>query len=140
MVHALNEIERVLAPRGTLLDLRPLLDRWPLEVSWSGGHAEAGRATDVEESLAADVAADKAFADQAASGGLVRELQESFPLFYYWDTPKEMQAYIEEEWNDVITVDNSAWASLRGRWATANADARVRLRMKMLITRYRKKD
>ena len=113
MVHALNEIERALAPHATLIDLRPLLDRWPLEVSWSGGHSEASRATDVEESLAYDVAADAAFAAQAALGGLVRELQETFPLYYYWDTPKEMQAYIEEEWSDVITVEDSAWESLR---------------------------
>ncbi|HEY5268876.1 MAG TPA: hypothetical protein VII97_00945 [Anaerolineales bacterium] len=32
MVHALEEIQRVLAPGGTLLDLRPLADCWPVEI------------------------------------------------------------------------------------------------------------
>jgi hypothetical protein len=138
MVHALHEMERILAPRGLLLDLRPLLDRWPLEVAWSNGFREAGRATDLAEPLADDMAADAAFAEHAPSVRLVREQRDEFPLFYYWDTPKEMQGYIADEWSDVIAVDERVWAGLRTAWATANPDARVRMRMKMQITRYRK--
>jgi len=137
MVHALNEIRGVLAPDGLLIDLRPLLDRWPVEVAWSDGYQEAGRATDLEEPRADDDAANVAMTHIAGTGGFARERQETFPVFYYWNTPKEMQEYIAENWDDVIRIDEPASTDLRSLWATANADARVRLRMKLLITRYR---
>ena len=49
-----------------------------------------------------------------------------------------MEEHIAEEWPDVIRVEEPAWAELRSAWATANAEARVRLRMQMMITRYQK--
>ncbi len=138
MVHALSEVRRVLAPDGLLIDLRPLLDHWPAEVSSPGGAQEAGRATDLAEPLADDAAANAAMDALAATGELRGEQQETFPIFYYWDTPKEMQQYIEDEWEDVIKVEDAVWRNLRTMWASAGADARVRMRVKMLITRYRK--
>jgi hypothetical protein len=138
MVHALQEARRVLAPGGIIVDLRPQLDRWPIEVAWSAGFTEAGRATDLSEPLADDAAANAAMAELESHGLLHRELRESFDLFYYWDTPKEMESYIADEWSDVITVGDPVWSRLRSTWSTASPDARVRLRMKMLITRYRK--
>jgi hypothetical protein len=137
MVHALNEISRVLTPGGVLIDVRPLLDSWPLEVAWSSGQQAAGYSTDLPGPLSDDAAANAAMASAAASGFQL-ELEESFPFFYYWDTPREMQDYLEENWEDVILVEDAAWARLKSLWASANADARVRIRMKMLITRYRK--
>lgn len=137
MVHALAEIERVLAPGGALVDLRPLLDRWPVEVAWHGGAQEAARAADLKEPLEADEAANAAMAGLIGAGRMQRELQETFPLYFYWDTPIEMKEYLEEEWSETIAIDEHAWQSVRSAWAIANAEARVRLRMKMLITRYR---
>jgi SAM-dependent methyltransferase len=136
MVHALDEIRRVLTPDGILIDLRPLCDRWPVEVAWSGGYQEAGRVTDLPESLADDAAAN-AVMTAGETTGLHRDRDETFPFFYYWDTAREMQDYIAENWDDVVEVDEAVWSSLRSIWATSNADARVRLRMKMLIARYR---
>jgi hypothetical protein len=140
MVHALHEIERVLAPGALLIDLRPLLERWPAEVASSGGYEEAGRSTDLQEPLADDAAANSAMQAFAASGGFIREQQDTFPLFYYWDTPKEMREYIEEQWNDVIQIEEDEWNNIASMWARASADARVRLRVKMSITRFRKQD
>ncbi len=138
MVHALHEIERVLAPDGLLVDLRPLLDQWPVEVAWAGGYEEAGRATDLPEPLADDAAANAAVAEFAASGRLRREREDMFSIYYYWDTPKEMESYIAEQWDDVISIEESVWKNLRSMWAEAAADAQPRLRVKMSITRYRK--
>jgi hypothetical protein len=138
MVHALNEILRVLAPAGVLIDLRPVLDEWPLEVSWRDGYREVGRSTDLKEPLQDDAAANAAMGGIASTGRFQRERQEFFPLYYYWDTPKEMEEHIAEEWPDVIRVEEPSWAELRTVWATANAEARVRLRMQMMITRYQK--
>jgi hypothetical protein len=140
MVHALNEIQRVLAPAGTLVDLRPLLDQWPIEVSRTAGFQEVGRATDLSEPLEDDAAANAALGNETRTGAFDRDLDEVFPLFYYWDTPKEMQSYIEENWSDIVSVDEAVWSRLRTTWASANADAHVRLRMKLLITRYQKRN
>ena len=138
MVHALDEIHRVLVKGGSLVDLRPLLDRWPLEVSSNSENREVGRATDLPGSLADDRAANQAMALAEQRGWFLRERQDVFPFFYYWDTPREMQEYIDETWNDVIQIEDDQWSSLRSSWATANADARVRIRLKMMITSLRK--
>ena len=138
MVHALNEIRRVLVNDGSLVDLRPLLDRWPIEVSSNGENRAVGRAADLPGPLADDGAANQAMALAEQRGWFLRERQDVFPFFYYWDTPREMQEYIDETWNDVIQVEADLWSSLRSSWATANADARVRIRLKMMITSLRK--
>jgi len=137
MVHALKEAQRVLTPGGLLVDLRPLLDRWPVEVASSAEQHEVGRCTDLVEPLADDAAANAAMADAIESGQWGRDLQETFPLFYYWDTPDEMREYVDEDWSDVITIEEPLWHALRSAWATADPETRVRLRMKMQITRYR---
>ena len=54
MVHALEEINRVLVPSGLLIDLRPLLERWPVEIAWGNGYREIGRLTDLPEGLSDD--------------------------------------------------------------------------------------
>jgi hypothetical protein len=140
MVHALNEIRRVLVNNGILIDLRPLLDRWPVEVSSKGGNREVGRSTDLPDALDDDGAANQALADAIRRGWFLRERDDEFPFFYYWDTPREMQEYIDETWNDVIRIEDELWSHLRSLWATANADARARIRLKMRITSLRKQD
>ncbi len=138
MVHALNEIHRVLVPNGTLIDLRPLADRWQIEVASSREIKEAGRVTDLTIGLEDDRAANEAMAWAEAQKQFAREQEEFFPLFYYWDSPNEMKEFVDEEWVDFITVDEDTWKNIRSTWVVANADARLRVRAKMLITRWKK--
>ena len=140
MVHALNEIRRVLVKSGSLIDLRPVLDRWPIEVTSNSGNHEVGRVTDLPEPVVDDGAADQAMAEAEQHGWFVRERQDVFPFFYYWDTPKEMREYIDKSWDDVIRIEDELWSHLGTSWATANADARVRIRLKMMITGLRKQN
>ena len=140
MVHALNEVRRVLIKGGLLIDLRPMLDRWPVEISSPSSVQVVGRATDLREPVSDDEAADATMQESLQRGWLIRERQETFSFFYYWDTPNEMRQYIDDEWNDVIKIEDGLWNALRSSWTVANADARVRLRMKMSIARYRKRD
>lgn len=140
MVHALNEIHRVLIPNGTLIDLRPMLDRWPIEVISIKEVLEVGQVTDLLEPLSDDQAANQALEDAEMRGWFLREREDLFPFYYYWDTPREMQEYIDENWNDVIGIDDDLWSNLRSLWATANADARVRMCMKMMIKNLRKQN
>jgi len=139
MVHALQEIRRVLVPDGVLIDLRPLVDRWPVEVSTSNGSQQVGRLRDHEIGLADDKASNKAIAQADAMGWFRREREEMFPFFYYWDTPNEMKQYIEEEWApDWSMLDDESLLAARSAWALGGAEARVRVQLKLLITRWRK--
>lgn len=140
MVHALQEIRRVLVARGTLIDLRPLADNWPVEISSRRETQRAGRVSDLPQGLEDDAAANLAFSQAEASGWFRREEEGSFSLFDYWDSPNDMQEYIDDEEVDFIGIEDDTWKRIRSLWAIADADARVRLRVRMLITRWRKTD
>lgn len=138
MVHALREIHRALAPDGILIDLRPVSDRWPVEIASSQGIRETGRVLDLPIGVADDEAANLAIEEAARNGWFVRDKREFFPFFYSWDSPKEMEEYIEQEWEDFIGLDEGTKQATRSAWASANADARVRVKVKMTITRWKK--
>ncbi len=140
MVHALEEIRRSLAPGGILIDLRPLAARWPVEVATGRESLEAGHIHDRPAGLEDDEAANTAIQNTAKNGWFVLERQEYFPFFYYWDSPQEMQEYIEEEWDNFAAIEEADWRNIRARWSVANAEARVRIRVNMLISRWKKLD
>ena len=137
MVHALEEIRRVLQPAGTLIDLRPLAGSWPVDVVSRRETRRAGQVSDLQQGLEDDAAANRAMAQAAEDRWFAREREQFFPLHYYWDSPKEMQEYVEEQWADFIEIDEPVWQELRSAWSTADADARIRVRARMLITRWK---
>ena len=138
MVHALNEIHRVLFPNGILIDLRPVMDRWRIEVVSARETRETGRVTDFDIGLADDIAATRSMAQAEANDWFTREQEDFFSYIYSWDTPKDMEEWLEEEWNDYIGLEEEARQSTRSAWALADGDAQVRLKVKMLITRWMK--
>jgi len=137
MVDALAEIRRVLVPDGVLIDLRPILDRWPVEVISTREVRETGRMQDFPIGLADDAAANRAIAQASTSGWFTREREDFFSYDYIWDTPRELEEWIVEEWQDFIDLDEEAKRATRSAWAIGDADARVRLKVKMLITRWK---
>ncbi len=90
MVHALNEIRRVLVPDGILIDIRPLLDRWQVEITSAREIRQTGRVQDFPIGLADDEAANRAIAQVAENGWFSRAQQDFFSYCYSWDTPGEM--------------------------------------------------
>jgi hypothetical protein len=137
MVHALQETRRVLKPDGILIDIRPLNGEWPIEVVSTRGSKETGRVDDLPEPLNADRASNEAMNEVESRGWFRREQEELFPFFYSWDTPSEMEQFIAEDWSDFITLgEASKWAT-RSAWATGDADSRVRVRVKISITRWK---
>jgi hypothetical protein len=140
MVHALSEVRRVLAPDGILIDLRPLTGSWPVEVASRREAKEAGRVNDLPIGLEDDRAANQSIAQAAEQKWFLREREEFFPFFYYWDSPSEMQQYIEEEWEDWATINDDVWKNIRAMWAVADADARLRVGIRMMITRWKKQN
>lgn len=138
MVHALGEIHRTLKPNGILIDLRPVEDNWTVEIPSSSGLQIAGRLTDMPLGEADDEAAFAAMRNVESRGWFVREREEEFAFFYYWDTPSEMKEWIDKEWDTFEKIEEDVYRKAQGLWASANADARVRVRVKMLITRWKK--
>lgn len=137
-MHALSEIRRVLTPDGIMIDLRPLLNHWQIEVISARELRETGRVQDFPIGLADDQAANRSATEAEAKGWFVREQQELFSYLYSWDTPKEMEEWIEEEWHDFIGLDEETKRATRSAWALGDADTQVRINMKLLITRWRK--
>ena len=137
MVHALSEIRRVLIPNGILIDLRPVLDRWQIEVASMREIRETGRMQDFPLGLADDEAANKSIANAAENKWFIREQEEFFPYVYSWDTPKDIEEWIEDEWEGFIELDEKTKQATRSAWASADADAVVRVKVKMLITKWK---
>ena len=136
MVHALDEIHRTLKPNGTLIDLRPVEDHWAVEIVSSACWQVAGRLTDVPIAVADDEAAFNAMREAESRRWYIKEKEEEFAFFYYWDTPSEMKEFMDEEWEGLEKMDADVFSTVKSAWTIANADARVRVRVKMLITKW----
>ncbi len=137
MVHALEEIRRVLVPDGILIDIRPLADHWFVEVVSARGFTETGRVDDLPEQVNGDVAANEAMREVEKRGWFRREQEQFLPFFYSWDTPSEMEEFVADEWSDFIGLGEEARRATRSAWAIGDADSRVRVRVKILIARWR---
>ena len=137
MVHALDEVRRVLKPDGVLIDIRPLSGQWQIEVASMQGVKETGRVDDFPESLNADRASNEAMKEVESQGWFAREGEELFPFFYSWDAPSEMEEFIAEDWSDFIQLGDPAKHATRAAWASAEADARVQVRVQILVTRWK---
>jgi hypothetical protein len=138
MVHALSEIRRVLTPDGNLIDLRPITGHWPVEVVSAREVRQTGSVQDLPVGQADEEAASRAIELAAQNGWFVQEQQEFFPFYYSWNSPKEMEEFIAEEWDDWGNLDEETKRATRSAWAIGDADSRVRVRVKMSIARWKK--
>lgn len=138
MVHALKEIRRMLVPEGVLIDIRPVGERWPIEVVSAREFKTTGRVNDLPEQVNADEASNQAMAEVQSRGWFRRDQEELFPLFYSWDTPSEMAEFIAEDWAGFVQLSEETKKATGAAWATGDADTRVRVRMQVLISRWRK--
>jgi hypothetical protein len=138
MVHALSEIRRVLVPEGILVDLRPMLSSWSIEVVSAREIRETGHIRDLPLGLEDDHAANQSIAQAEQNGWFTRAAEEFFPFYYAWDSPSEMEEWIADEWEDFIELDEASKRATRSVWALGDADSIVRVKVKMLITRWKK--
>jgi hypothetical protein len=138
MVHALEEIRRTLVPHGLLIDLRPLADRWRVELVTGLTSREMGRLTDLPAGLADDQAANDAIQAASRRGWFVLESHQSFPFYYYWDSPEEMLEHIQEKWGDYMQLGQQVYSNIQKTWAGLGTDRRVRVKVKMHLARWQK--
>jgi hypothetical protein len=137
MVHALEESRRVLQPDGILIDIRPLNGQWPIEVTSSRGVKETGLLDDFPEPLHSNRASNEAMKEVEARGWFRQEQEEFFPFFYSWDTPSEMEQFVAEDWSDFVALGDAAKMATRSAWATADADSQIRVRVKILVAKWK---
>ena len=139
MVHALEEIRRVLIPGGLLIDLRPLSDSWPVEVVWRGGKCVTGRMTDLPAGLADEAAANSAMQQAALQGWFTCENVKHFQIFVYWNDPEEMRLHILEKWDETAVLEDNVLKETITTWSAAGDNKRVRVRMRMLLSVLKKR-
>ena len=108
MVDALAEIRNVLKHEGVLNDIRPLADRWHVEVVSARGSQQTGRVDDLPEQVQGDMASNRAMSEVEQRGWFQREQETFFPFFYSWDTPSEMEEFIAEDWSEFILLGEEA--------------------------------
>jgi len=138
MVHALDEIRRVLIKDGSLIDLRPLGDKWRVEVFSGRETRQTGNMTDLPAGVEDDNAANQAMREGERNSWFLRESEKLFSIHYIWDTASEMEEWIDSEWEGFVGLGEETRRATRSAWALGDADSRVRVEVKVLITRWKK--
>ena len=140
MVHALQEVRRALVPDGILIDLRPLANQWPLEIMVDGQATLAGPVDD-SPALPDDLAANSAIAQAGRDGWFGREREGTFDFLWYWDSLAEMEVCLESDpsWAGFASLPAETAARAHSLLANTPEGAQVRLRLRMLIARWRKR-
>ncbi len=138
MVDALQEAWRVLAPRGALVDLRPLARDMPIEIGTPGRIAVAGF-VDGAPGKPHDDACDKALVRVQDAGWFALEQRRAFDLPVYFDTVEAMQRYLKENFQvRYSALEEDVLENARGTLTRLGEGARVRLRHALLLARYRR--
>jgi hypothetical protein len=118
--------------------MRPLGGRWRVEVFSARETRQTGTMTDLPAGVEDDNAANQAMAEGERQGRFLREKDELFPIHYIWDTPSEMEEWIDTEWEGFVGLGDETRRATRSAWALGDADSRVRVEVKVLITRWKK--
>jgi hypothetical protein len=50
-----------------------------------------------------------------------------------------MRQHIQEKWEGFLLLEDQVFSAAQKAWAASDADRRVRVRLKMLLTRWRKR-
>lgn len=137
MVHALEEIWRVLAPAGLLLDIRPFEMGCPLHI-YAGNRWRLAGQVDESPGFAIDLAANEALAQMARRGHFASERSGSFVFAMYWDKLEELLAHAAERWGDQVIIPEEVIVRARELMPSSRPRMAVRLNRHLIIGRYRK--
>jgi len=138
MVHALEEIRRVLIQDGILLDLHPVAERWPIEIVRGNDTLVTGRITDLPSALDDDRAADVAIEEAIRRGWFIRKKKVFFEYNEYWDNPDELIEHVTEQWSSFSQLGDDVQKATRNAWKTASDNWRLRIKFKMLLNHMQK--
>lgn len=139
MVHALRDLWRVLAERGTLVDLRPLSSQCPLEAVRADMVVRIGE-VDGTGMTADDAAADEAIREAVDHGWFVPVRDTRFDFEFWWDSVAEMASFLEGSKRVKRVVPSYADLGKvhRGLTVPHRAPFRLRCRRPTLLAVYQK--
>jgi len=95
MVHALEEIHRLLKPDGTLIDIHPVSEPSPIEIHQNGKIELAGSLS-VRQWCFDYQEADQALAEIAKRGLFAVEREAVFDTLTHYDSVEEMRTELKE--------------------------------------------
>jgi len=95
MVHALEEIRRLLKPAGLLIDIHPVAEASPIEIH-QGGKIELAGSLSVQQWCTDYEQADSALVEIVQRGLFAVERAAVFDSLSYYDTVAEMRAEQKE--------------------------------------------
>ncbi len=134
MVHALDEVHRVLAPGGALIDMRPTTRNRTVEVVLGGAWLRAGE-IDAAASNADRVAADQAL-DGALEAGLFHaEHKETFFYISEMDSLADLRDFAASLRRTALPAE--VMARVAGLVADLSGDYSIRIAREIVIARYR---
>jgi hypothetical protein len=136
MVHALMECWRVLVPDGQLIDIRPRVSNPDVEVVFEEKLLIAGNIDDSGAEADYD-AADRSMASVVSEGLFSKQAGSCFSFAYYWQTPDQMQTYIDESWG-CYGVLSPQTVQVARELSPADQTVRFRVREVIMIANYRK--
>lgn len=139
MVHALRGLERVLEEHGTLVDIRPLSSRCPLEAVSAEALVQIGE-VDARGMMADDAAADDAIRQSVDYGWFVPLRKTTFDFAFYWDNVAEMASALDERrrTKQVVPSYVDLERAHRDLCARHGAGVRLRCRTPTLLAVYEK--
>lgn len=126
----------MLVPAGQLIDMRPRISHPAVELVLEDIVLVAGQIDDSGSEMD-DLVADLAIATAVSMGLFARQEERSFSFAYYWATPQQMQAYIEEAWSGFAVLPPQVVVRA-GAMAPVDRPVRYRVREAVMIADYRK--
>lgn len=136
MVHALAECWRVLRAGGRLLDLRPHVSGWPVEIVSQDTRVLVGQLDD-KAGKSDDISADTAISEAVRRHWFEKENEKFFEYAYYWDTVDKMNAFIEAEWCNLAAVPDNVLSEARRLLKLTSEPVQIHVRKTILIGSYR---
>ena len=134
MVHALQEIHRVLKVGGSLIDLRPAISNRTVEIELSYARLHVGEIDSVV-TIPDHLAADRALQNQIAAGLFRAEYEENFELVTELDTLMDLLEYAASLRQSVLP--EAVLQRVEAIIADETDDFSIRTRREMVIARYR---
>jgi hypothetical protein len=138
MVHALEEVRRVLKPKGKCVDIRPVTCRPALEVFVAGKAERAGEIDDAPDEPNR-LAADAAVREVLTAGLYEQEAGCSFEYSYFWRTLEQMVDYFEAHWSDYAILPEDVVQRAQQLVKSEAFDSKLRVRWRMIIAVYGKR-
>jgi hypothetical protein len=137
MVHALQEVWRVLKPAGIVIDQRPISVDVPLLILTVTGWQSAGL-PDQSPDRVHDVAADRAMRIVIHERLFIRLKQKYFGINNYWNNLKDFKMDVEEEWKEDVIISEEIWRRVHLLYRSRGSQKRIRITIRRKLAMYQK--